>query len=443
MALITQKSTEGYKITEVGVIPKDWRVVLIEEIAEVKGGKRLPKGEVLSDLPTPHPYIKVSDMFEGGVRLNEMQYVPKDVFPKIRNYRIYKNDLFISVAGTLGIVGEIPSKLDGANLTENADRLTNIKCHKKYLLYLLKARIVQNAIELARTLGAQPKLALSRIKKFSIPLPSTIKEQASIATVLSDADSLIENLEKLIAKKRAIKKGAMQQLLTGKRRFPGFGKRKKFKQTEIGEIPDDWEVLSLGEAATLKARIGWQGLTTAEYKSSGDYYLITGTEFIDGKIDWGECHFVEKRRYGQDKNIQVKENDVLITKDGTIGKVAFINQVPKPATLNSGIFVIRPYKNEFHPQFLYYILSSSVFNNFLSQLSAGSTINHLYQKDFVNFSFQKPPILEEQIAIAEVLSDMDQEIEILESKLSKYHKIKTGMTQQLLTGKIRIYEPKN
>ncbi|NIT12850.1 MAG: hypothetical protein GTN99_00970, partial [Candidatus Dadabacteria bacterium] len=101
MALITQKSTEGYKITEVGVIPKDWRVVLIEEIAEVKGGKRLPKGEVLSDLPTPHPYIKVSDMFEGGVRLNEMQYVPKDVFPKIRNYRIYKNDLFISVAGTL------------------------------------------------------------------------------------------------------------------------------------------------------------------------------------------------------------------------------------------------------------------------------------------------------------------------------------------------------
>jgi len=215
-------------------------------------------------------------------------------------------------------------------------------------------------------------------------------------------------------------------------------KIKGYKQTEIGTIPEDWEVKKLADVASLKARIGWQGLTTAEYKDFGEYYLITGTDFKNGFIDWENCHYVDKVRYSQDKNIQIKEHDVLVTKDGTIGKVALINRITKPATLNSGVFVIRPFKNQFFPDYFYYLLLSKVFFKFLVQLSAGSTINHLYQKDFVNFSFQVPSNITEQTAIATVLSDTDALIECSEKLIAKKKAIKQGAMQQLLTGKKRL-----
>jgi len=211
-----------------------------------------------------------------------------------------------------------------------------------------------------------------------------------------------------------------------------------YKQTEVGLIPEDWEVKLLGQSATLKARIGWQGLTTAEYLKTGDYFLVTGTDFKDGYIDWDHCHYVEENRYKQDKNIQIHPNDVLVTKDGTIGKVAFVPNVDKPTTLNSGVFVIRPINNAFTSEFFYFILCSSVFHKFLNQLCAGSTINHLYQKDFVYFKYPLPSIKAEQEAIATILSDMDSEIETLEAKLDKARQVKQGMMHNLLTGKIRL-----
>jgi type I restriction enzyme S subunit len=146
----------------------------------------------------------------------------------------------------------------------------------------------------------------------------------------------------------------------------------------------------------------------------------------------------EEPRYRQDKNIQLKQHDVLVTKDGTIGKVAFIDDLVKPATLNSGVFVIRPIEHSFHPKFFYYLLCSSIFSQFLVQLSAGSTINHLYQKDFVSFAFKTPPSTEEQTAIAAILSDMDDEIAALEAKCDKARCLKQGMMQELLTGRIRL-----
>ncbi len=442
-----EKIPAGYKVTEIGVIPEDWEVHEIEDIADVLSGKRIPKGRTLTENITPYPYITVSDMGAGSVNLENIRFVPEDVYPLIKKYRIFVDDIYISVAGTLGLTGTIPKQLNGANLTENADRLVNIKCDKNYLLYILSSPLIQKRIDEVKTLGAQPKLALTRIRKFCVAIPKTKSEQTAIATVLSDTDALIESLEKLIAKKKAIKQGAMQQLLTGKKRLPGFSGnkmvsdkiiKKDYKQTEIGVIPSDWVVKKLANVASLKARIGWQGLTTAEYKDSGEYYLITGTDFKNGFIDWESCHYIEKVRYNQDKNIQIKEHDVLVTKDGTIGKVALINRISKPATLNSGVFVIRPFKNEFFPEYFYYLLLSEVFYKFLVQLSAGSTINHLYQKDFVNFSFQAPSNITEQTAIATVLSDMDAEIEKLEQKLDKYRQIKTGMMQKLLIGKIRL-----
>jgi|APGre2960657444_1045066.scaffolds.fasta_scaffold00195_11 type I restriction enzyme S subunit len=210
--------------------------------------------------------------------------------------------------------------------------------------------------------------------------------------------------------------------------------KKGYKQAEVGVIPMDWDVKNLLDNFTLKARIGWQGLTTEEYLSTGDYGLVTGTDFRDGYIDWDNCVYVEKIRYVQDKNIQLKVNDVLVTKDGTIGKVAFVNKLPNPTTLNSGIFVVRPKNPNIDERFFYYILMSSYFDIFLSKITAGSTITHLYQKDFSTFNFILPPRFE-QNAIAQVLSDTDSYINSLEKLIEKKSQIKQGAMQELLKPK--------
>ena len=132
--------------------------------------------------------------------------------------------------------------------------------------------------------------------------------------------------------------------------------RSGYKKTVVGIIPEDWEVQNIQNNSTLKARIGWQGLTTAEYLKNGIFYLVTGTDFNNGKIDWENCVYVDEKRYDQDKNIQLKKGDVLVTKDGTIGKIAYIDFLPLPATLNSGVFVIRPLGKNYLPLFLFYIL---------------------------------------------------------------------------------------
>ena len=261
------------------------------------------------------------------------------------------------------------------------------------------------------------------MRNLVVALPQ-IAEQRAISKAIRDVDVLIRSIVVLIDKKRGIKQAAMQELLTAKRRLPGF--------------EGEWEVKRLGDSALLKARIGWQGLTTAEYLSSGNYFLVTGTEFDSGYIAWNNCHFVDEKRYKQDKYIQLRPRDILVTKDGTIGKVALVTDLPGQATLNSGIFVIRPLDNAFNPEFFYYLLCSQVFSEFLGQLAAGSTINHLYQKDFVSFSYQKPPTIEEQAAIANILNGIDSELIALKTCLNKTRAIKQGMMQQLLTGKIRL-----
>lgn len=211
--------------------------------------------------------------------------------------------------------------------------------------------------------------------------------------------------------------------------------KRAYKETEVGLIPEDWDLKNLVKDSTLKARIGWQGLTTAEYLKTGDYYLVTGTDFKDGRIKWDTCHFVEKIRYDQDKNIQLKQNDILITKDGTIGKIAFVDKLPKETTLNSGVFVVRPKDEAYSPLYFSYVLNSSYFDTFLKKLTAGSTISHLYQKDCVHFNFPVPSEPKEQQAIAEILSNIDALIAKAQAHFDKKCNIKIGAMQELLTPK--------
>lgn len=203
-----------------------------------------------------------------------------------------------------------------------------------------------------------------------------------------------------------------------------------YKQTELGLLPNCWGIESV-ENMFLKARIGWQGLTTSEYLIFGDYCLVTGTDINGGVVNWKNCFYVEKNRYDQDKNIQLKNGDLLITKDGTIGKVAIVEELKKPATLNSGIFVLREKVFPINSKYLYYVFLSKLFKKFISDLTAGSTIVHLYQKDFVKFKFPYPDI-KEQKNIAEALSNIDELISNQEKLIEKKRAIKQGVMQELL-----------
>ena len=317
-------------------------------------------------------------------------------------------------AGTTNIVS-------GAYGVSDNTLIVEVKpiCETKYVFYSLKyAKLNQLVFG-----SGQPLITGSLLKSVELYIPDK-ESQKQIADILSDIDGFILTVEKQIEKKKVIKQGAMQDLLTGKKRLPGFS--------------GEWINFNLMKHSKIKARIGWQGLKKSEYLDSGYALLITGTDFDDGKVKWDSCHYVTRSRYDQDRNIQIQNNDILITKDGSLGKAALVQGLTKPATLNSGIFVIRPMQNAYDPVFVYHILSSFVFKDFLDKLSAGSTIIHLYQKDICKFEFLLPPTIEEQEAIAALLSEMDSEIETLQQKLEKYRQLKQGMMQQLLTGKIRL-----
>jgi len=193
------------------------------------------------------------------------------------------------VAGTLGIVGKIPAELDGANLTENADKIANINCDRDFLLYNLMSERIQNPIESEKTVGAQPKLALYRIQNFRIALPPNREEQSAIAAALSDVDALLATLDALIAKKRDFKQAAMQQLLTGKQRLPGFS--------------GEWEVKKLGSLAPLQRGFD---LPTAQLRR-GRHPVVYSNGVLNHHVAF-----------------KVKGPGVVTGRSGTIGRVTYV-----------------------------------------------------------------------------------------------------------------------
>ena len=404
----------GYKQTEIGVIPEDWEDKKLGDVGKVCMCKRIfadqtsDTGEI--------PFFKI-----GTFGKEADAYISRELYEDFKRRFSYpqRGDVLISAAGTLGRSVVFDGKeayFQDSNivwLDIDKEQLCN-----EYLYHYYK--VIQWASSEGSTIA---RLYNGIICNTHIAAPD-VEEQKEIATILSEVDELISLTEKQLSKKKAIKQGAMQKLLTGKKRLPGFS--------------GEWSNFNLMKHSKIKARIGWQGLKKSEYLDSGYALLVTGTDFVDGKVQWDRCHYVTRDRYDQDRNIQIQNNDILITKDGSLGKAALVQGLTKPATLNSGIFVIRPLQNAYDPVFVYHILSSLVFKDFLDKLSAGSTIIHLYQKDVGKFEFLLPPTIEEQKDIAAVLSEMDADIAALEEKLAKYRQVKQGMMQQLLTGKIRL-----
>ncbi len=184
----------------------------------------------------------------------------------------------------------------------------------------------------------------------------------------------------------------------------------KFKQTEIGMIPEEWEVRKLKELLYIKGRIGWKGLKKSEFGDKG-VIIINGPDIQNGKVNWLQCSRVPRWRYEESKEIMVKEKDILMTKDGTIGKLAFIIDLPEPATLASGIFLIRSKSEKLDQEFLYQFFNSKFFKNIVESRIDGSVVPHLYQRDIEELYIPLPP-LPEQRAIAKILSDLDSKIKL-------------------------------
>lgn len=191
---------------------------------------------------------------------------------------------------------------------------------------------------------------------------------------------------------------------------------------------------TLVDCFSLRARIGWQGLRSDEFKTEGPY-LVTGVDFHNGRVDWDDCYHVTEERYAQDRGIQLHEHDLLITKDGTIGKTAVVVDCPEKATLNSGVFVVRAINNEVVPEFLHYVLHSHWFDLFVRNVLTGSTIKHLNQEKFYKFSFEAPDV-PTQKKIVEVLESIDAVIDKTRDLIQKYTSLMKGVVQDILTESI-------
>jgi type I restriction enzyme S subunit len=209
--------------TDIGPIPAHWRVVRLGDVAEIKGGKRLPKGQSFSEFPTKYPYIRVVDLQNGSVNIAGLKYLTEMQHRILKRYCISKSDIYISIAGTIGLVGRVPDELDGAHLTENAAKLVlnSPRVDQAYLVFFLSSEQGQNQIHQRTTKTSQPKLALSRITGISIPLPPLF-EQREIARILQAVDRKIEAEEARKQALEALFKTLLHQLMTGKLRVVGL-----------------------------------------------------------------------------------------------------------------------------------------------------------------------------------------------------------------------------
>lgn len=348
-----------------------WNEAKIKDFAEVKGGKRLPKGKQLIKEPNSHPYIRIRDLGKTKyLQLNsEYEYVDDETQQSIARYIVNKGDILISVVGTIGLIGIVGETLDKANQTENCDKIINIKnVLPEYLYYYLISSFGQDEIRKGTVGAVQPKLPLKNIQDITIFYPS-IEEQERIVNILSSVDEKIEM-------NNAINNNLEQQI----------------EMVLLKTINDtDTQPVKLGDYLYIKGRIGWKGLKKSEYLPISNYRIINGESLTLSGIDWKKAGYISAERYEESPEIMLSIGDILLSKDGTIGKIGYVDKLDAPTSVASGIFVIRNTRqSEISTQFIYYLLKSKLFKTFIASRTEGSVIPHLYQKDFMEFEFQLP-----------------------------------------------------
>ena len=302
----------------------------------------------------------------------ETRYINEQKYNELKRFNIHGGDIIVSCRGTIGETFIVP---DNAPLGIMHPSIMKIRLKegvydKYYFNLLLKSRLKKHKTE-ANGSGIKMAISATELGKELFPVP-TMEKQLEIASIISRISSVIE--------KRIQELSALDDLI--KARFVEM----------FGNLED---TVRLGGCCEVHARIGWQALTRDEHRQTGKYMLVTGTDFIDGRVNYDTCVYVEKERYEMDPHIILRENDVLITKDGSIGKVAVVHDLPKPATLNGGVFVVRP-DERFNKEYISYVFRGPLFERFVELSKTGATIKHLNQKHLVEFSIPLPTNKEQE-----------------------------------------------
>lgn len=293
--------------------------------------------------------------------------------------------------------------------------------------------------------GVRQGLNYSEFSKLMMIAPS-LDEQRKIADFLdekcAEIDALTSDIQTQIETLEEYKKSVITEAVT-----KGLDPNVEMKDSGIewiGKIPKSWPVIRLKYSSWLKGRIGWQGLRTDEFiEDEQKPYLITGTDFDNGYINWNTCVHISEERYMQDLAIHIKENDLLITKDGTIGKVAVAKNCPEKVSLNSGVFIIRNTRNyKYNDRYMYYLIQSEQFCKWFELSNSGnSTIRHLNQEKFYNFAFTYPAITE-QTKIADFLDQKCAEIDLTisekQQQLETLAEYKKSLIYEYVTGKREV-----
>ena len=205
------------------------------------------------------------------------------------------------------------------------------------------------------------------------------------------------------------------------------------------EFTDEWQIKKLDKNTYIKARVGWKNLKASEYVSSG-IPMIAGQHIKQGKILWDKVDFITNERYDESPEIQLKNNDIIFSKDGSLGNPAIIKNMPKKATINGTMMLIRlNYINDnVSPNYFYQICNSQYFKKMVSLIKSGGTVPHIFQRDIINFTFPIPKTLEEQEKIANFLSIVDKKVENLKNTITSLENQKKGLLQQIFSQKLRF-----
>jgi len=412
---------QNYKQTELGLIPEDWELIKFSDLINKTVKNSITGGPFGSDLKTGDyttegvQIIQLQNIGDGKFIDESIVYTSETKADKLRSCNIFPGEIILSKMGDpVARACIIPYKAERFLMASDGIRLVvdDKNFSKMFAFYYINSRYFRNLAFEISTGTTRQRIGLPDLKSLKFIKPP-LYEQRAIATALSDVDELLTSLEQLISKKQAIKQGAMQELLTpphkGGKRLPGFS--------------GEWEEKKLGESVSYKNGAAHEGSVVENGK-----YVIVNSKFISS-----EGNVV---KYSNKNLCPVNSGEVLmVLSDVPNGKaIAKCYFVEKNNTFTLNQRICSLISDEINPKFLYLILNR---NPYFLKFDDGVKQTNLKNDDILSCPIIIPEI-EEQKAIAQVLSDMDEEIKALEEKKVKYQKIKGGMMQELLTGKIRM-----
>lgn len=413
----------GYKNTDIGVIPKDWDCIHLCTLGKLLSGLTYTPEDVKN---YGLLVLRSSNIQEGRLCFKDNVYVNCKI--EADKY-VKQGDLLICVRnGSRALIGKCALIDKNYNATFGAFMALFRSPHGKYLYQLFSNNTIQEQIN--RNCGATiNQITSADFNRFLVAFPQNPKEQAAISEALSDVDNLTSSLQKLIEKKKAIKQGAMQELLTGKKRLPGF--YGEWKREQLPELLQEQNGIKIGPFGSQLKK---------EYLIDIGEFKVYGQENVYEKDFRLGTRYIPKERYLKLKSCELLPGDFVISSMGTVGKCAIVPQNIQIGIMDSHLIRLKFNCKKIIPQYILQLFSDEFdfLRNQIEKLSVGGIMDGLSTKIVQSLHAFYPVNIDEQKAICAILNDMDDEIAQLEKKLAKYQQIKQGMMQELLTGRIRL-----